>query len=107
MTTLDKQALEKAWDAYMAAVFASHPYARFQPQTPEQREENQRFVNTAIAAYLAALPEARRAWLLRRKDASGTWLPRIHWEKPDRKISFSNSGLFDEIPVEIREVRQP
>ena len=78
MTTLDAKALEAAWDAYMAAAFAEHPYAKFQPQSaawdaymaavfaehsyakfqpqsPAQQEENKRFVSIAITAYLEAL----------------------------------------------------
>jgi len=80
MTTLDKQALEKAKQAYR-----------------KNRVSIEDGLEDAIRAYLAALPEARRMWGKRLEN--GRIHPFMSAEPP------SSSRDEWRIPIEIREVR--
>ena len=84
MITLDKQALEKAWDEYR----------------DRHRYFSAEHLEAVITAYLAALPEARRAWARPEiLKVNGAFVV------SDNRERFREVGHI--IEVEIREVRQP
>ena len=88
MTTLDKQALEKAIDSWNT-----------------QRMSIAERVETVVRDYLAALPEARRAWGVMRDGALISPLFADEYSA----LCWRGTTIFDEkiAEFEAREVRQP